>query len=72
VEVIEAPLMKKRKLKRAAEPTAPMVEPAAPVIELATPAVKATNVAGFLATRRKQTPSPSVLRNGTSQSWPFP
>jgi hypothetical protein len=46
VEVIEAPLVKKRKLKKVAKPAAPVVE--------------AVNVAGFLATRRKQAPQPLV------------
>jgi hypothetical protein len=53
--VIEAPLVKKRKLKKVVEPTslvvnpiARVVEPAAPVVELAAPGFKAVNVAGFL------------------------
>jgi hypothetical protein len=49
-QAIKAPLVKKRKLKMRAEPTAPVVEPTAPMIETTAPAVKTTNVAGFLAT----------------------
>jgi hypothetical protein len=47
--MIEAPIVKKRKLKRGAKPTALVVEPAAPLIETVAPAVKKTNVASFLA-----------------------
>jgi hypothetical protein len=46
--VIEAPLVKKRKLKRGTEPTALVVEPATPLIETTAPTAKMTNVAGFL------------------------
>jgi hypothetical protein len=53
---------KKRKLRKMADPTVPTTEPAAPVIEPSTLAVKATNVAGFLAARRKQAPLPSMSR----------
>jgi hypothetical protein len=67
--VIEAPLVKKRKLKKVVEPTslvvnpiALVVEPAAPVVELAAQGVKAVNVAGFLAARRRTTPLPSMPR----------
>jgi hypothetical protein len=60
IEVIEAPLVKKRKLKKATEPSAPSVESAAPVIETAAPIVKTVNVADFLVARRKQAPPPSV------------
>jgi hypothetical protein len=60
--VIEAPLVKKRKLKKVVEPLAPVAESAASVIETAAPAVKIVNVADFLAARRKQAPPPSVLR----------
>jgi hypothetical protein len=49
--VTEAPPVKKRKLKRGAEPTALVVEPATPLIETATPVVKTTNVPGFLASK---------------------
>jgi hypothetical protein len=54
VQVIEAPVIKIRKLKRGAEPTAPAIEPAAPVVEVVAPAVGTTNMAGFLAARRGQ------------------
>jgi hypothetical protein len=46
VEVIEAPLVRKRKLTKMAGAV--------------TPEVEAVNVASFLAARRKQIPSPSV------------
>jgi hypothetical protein len=69
VEVIEAPLAKKRKLKKVAEPVAPIIEQATPVVEQAALmveptalGVKVVNVAGFLAAQRKQMPSPSVPR----------
>jgi hypothetical protein len=67
--VIEAPLVKKRKLRKMVDPTVPVTEPAtlviepsAKVIETAAPAVKVTNVAGFLVAWRKQAPPPSVPR----------
>jgi hypothetical protein len=67
--VIEALLVKKRKLKRVAEPTPPVVEVAVPVNELASPTVeptspivKTTNVAGFLVARKKQALPPSTPR----------
>jgi hypothetical protein len=62
VQVIEAPLVKKRKLKRVDKPTVQVVEPTALVVEVAVPNVKATNVTGFLAARRSQAPPPSVPR----------
>jgi hypothetical protein len=69
VQVIEAPLVKKRKLKkvakpdiRATKPAALVIEPAAKVIETAAPAAKAVNIAFFLVARRKQAPHPSMLR----------
>jgi hypothetical protein len=62
IQVIEASLVKKRKLKRGAEPIALMVEPAAPLIDVTTLAVKKINVAGFLAARRKQALPPSMPR----------
>jgi hypothetical protein len=62
VQVIEAPLVKKRKLKRVAEPNIPAVEPATPMVETAILAIKVTNVADFLAARRSQAPPPSVPR----------
>jgi hypothetical protein len=62
VQVIEAPLVKKRRLKKGAEPTIPATKPAAPVVEPFVPAVKTTGVAGFLAARRHQAPPPSVLK----------
>jgi hypothetical protein len=46
VEVVEASLVKKRKLTKA--------------VEVAAPEVEAKNVASFLATQRKQMPKPSV------------
>jgi hypothetical protein len=62
VQVIEAPLAKKRKLRKGAEPTVPATKPAALVIEPSAPTVKATGVADFLAARRHQAPPPSVPR----------
>jgi hypothetical protein len=62
VEVVEAPLLKRKKLKRASEPTALKVEPAALAAETAAPAVNVTKVVGFLAARRSQVPPPSVPR----------
>jgi hypothetical protein len=62
VEVIEAPLIKRRKLKRASEPTPLKVEPAVPVAENVAPAANVAKVAGFLAARRNQAPPPSVPR----------
>jgi hypothetical protein len=56
VEVIEVPLVRKRKLKKAAEIAAP--EAAAPE---AVPTVAAT-MANFLAVRRRQAPPPSIPR----------
>jgi hypothetical protein len=53
VEVIEVPLVKKRKLKKATELAALVIEPTAQVIETATLVVKAVNVAGFLVAWRK-------------------
>jgi hypothetical protein len=53
VQVIEVSLVKNRKLKKATEPTAP-------VIETATSVVKVVNMAGFLVARKKQVPPPSV------------
>jgi hypothetical protein len=53
VEVIEAPLVRKRKLKKVEEPAVPVIEPAALVVEPAASVVEAVNVANFLATRRK-------------------
>jgi hypothetical protein len=46
VEVVEASLVKKRKLTKA--------------VEVAAPEVETKNVASFLATQRKQMPKPSV------------
>jgi hypothetical protein len=69
VQVIKAPLAKRRKLKKAAEPAARVTEPVAPVIEpvarvikTAASTVKAMNVTGFLVVQRKQAPPPSVPR----------
>jgi hypothetical protein len=62
VQVVEAHLIKRKKLKRGSKPTAPEVEPAAPAVETVAPAVKVPNVAGFLAARRSQAPPPSVPR----------
>jgi hypothetical protein len=69
VQVIKAPLVKKRKLNKAVEPTvrvtepsASVIKPATRVIETATPMAKAVNMVGFLAARRKQAPPPSVPR----------
>jgi hypothetical protein len=62
VEVVEAPLIRKRKLKRASEPTPSKVEPAMPVVENVAPVANVSKVAGFLAARRNQTPPPSVPR----------
>jgi hypothetical protein len=66
---IAASFVKKRKLKKVAEPTAlvaksvtPMIRHVAYVIETAAPVVRAMNVGGFLATRRKQAPPPFVPR----------
>jgi hypothetical protein len=53
IEVIEAPSIKKRKLKKVAEPKVTMVESIALVVE-------PMNVAGFLAARRKKIAPPSV------------
>jgi hypothetical protein len=52
VQEVEAPLIKRKKLKRGSEPTALEVEPAAPAVEAIAPAIKVPNVAGFLAARR--------------------
>jgi hypothetical protein len=60
--VIEAPLVKKRKLKKWAEPTVPVVVAAIPLIEIVAPTVKKINVAGFLVARRSQVPPPSMPR----------
>jgi hypothetical protein len=60
VEVIEAPLIRRRKLKRASEPTPLKVEPVVPVTENVAPAANVAKVAGFLAARRNQAPPPSV------------
>jgi hypothetical protein len=62
IEVVEAPSIKRKKLKRALEPTAPEVEPTAPVVETVAPAIKVANVASFLAARRRQAPPPFVPR----------
>jgi hypothetical protein len=62
IEVVEAPLLKRKKLKRASEPIALKVEPAVPAAETAAPAVNVMKVVGFLATQRSQTPPPSVPR----------
>jgi hypothetical protein len=62
VQVVEAPLVKKRKLRREAESIAPEVEPAMPVVETAAPVVKMANVVTFLAARRGEAPSHSVPR----------
>jgi hypothetical protein len=53
VEVIEAPLGKKRKLTKVAGIEVPVVGTAAPVVEV-------VDVAGFLASRRKKVILPSV------------
>jgi hypothetical protein len=60
IQVIEAPLVKKRTLKKETEPIVSVVEPAAPVVETAVPTVQMANVASFLAAQRSQTPPPSV------------
>jgi hypothetical protein len=56
VQVVEAPLIKRKKLKRGSEPTAPEVEPAAPAVETVASAIKVTNMAGFLTAQRSQAP----------------
>jgi hypothetical protein len=62
VQVIKAPLVRKRKLKKGIEPVASDIEHAAKVIETAASTVKVANVAGFLVAQRKQTPPPFVPR----------
>jgi hypothetical protein len=54
-QVIEASLLKERRLRKGVEPTTSVIEPLAPVI-------KPTGVASFLAARRQQAPPPSVPR----------
>jgi hypothetical protein len=58
VQVVEAPLIKRKKLKRASEPITLEVVPAAPTGEIVALAVKVVNVAGFLAARRSQASPP--------------
>jgi hypothetical protein len=60
--VIEAPLIKRRKLKRASEPTPLKVEPTVPVAENVAPTANVVKVAGFLAASRSQAPPLSVPR----------
>jgi hypothetical protein len=60
IQVVEAPVVKRRKLTKETEPTVPVVEPAAPLIGTAVPPIQTANVAGFLAARRNQAPPPSV------------
>jgi hypothetical protein len=60
--VIEAPLIKRKKLKRASEPTPLKVEPAVLVTENVAPAANVVKVASFLVARRSQAPPPSVPR----------
>jgi hypothetical protein len=62
VQEVEAPLIKRKKLKKGAEPTALEVEPVAPTVEAIAPAIKVPNVAGFLVARRGQAPPPSMPR----------
>jgi hypothetical protein len=62
VEVIEAPLIKRRKLKRASEPTPLKVEPTVPVAENVALTANVVKVAGFLAASKSQAPPPSVPR----------
>jgi hypothetical protein len=62
VEVIEVPLVKKRKLKRTFEPAPLVVEPVVPAVENL--AASLSRVADFLAARRRQAPPPSVPRVG--------
>jgi hypothetical protein len=60
VGVMEAPLVKKRKLKKVVEPIAPVIEPTTPMIKHVAPVIKpaalvveTVNVADFLAIQRK-------------------
>jgi hypothetical protein len=62
VEVVEAPLIKRKKLERASEPTTLEVNPVMFVAETTAPAVNVVQVAGFLAACRSQAPPPSVPR----------
>jgi hypothetical protein len=69
VQVIEAPLVKKRKLRKMADPSVPATKPAAPVnepsakvIKTASLVAKVVNVAGLLVARRKQALPPTVPR----------
>jgi hypothetical protein len=54
VQVIEAPLAKKRKLRNGVKPTVLATKPAALVIKPSAPTVKAIGVADFLTARRQQ------------------
>jgi hypothetical protein len=60
IQVVEAPIVKRRKLTKETGPTVPMVELAAPLIGTTVPPIQTANVAGFLAARRSQAPPPSV------------
>jgi hypothetical protein len=62
IQVVEASVVKKRKLTKETEPTVPMVEPTAPLIGTAVPPIQTVNVAYFLVAQRSQALPPSVPR----------